>query len=379
MTTLSFENVKTCKELATLLNVDEKALAYVKLYKPEKECSTLACVFLAVLGNYGKCVCCGKSWFPQEHTDGKGVTTVDRGHFLLGPEFSHLEHPKLKACCCCDMELCRGIGYTNSLMMFPTDESILKLWLDNTGVMLSPETKKNVRSNPRNFQLAYWHFYPEHIYFDSSAGKYKKLERARYVDGDGSGIVRDTPNFPIPNNSLMRFKEERELELEQLPQQRWIRNELPQWVSKMLAKERQHTQPPPRDPAKSPVKKKARGTSPSAQSVSDSDSENYTRALFATKATYELEEVVLELRNKLSESKADNASLKSTIKELEKEIKDLKALVGEQKEIIGKLEAVLTSIKDDKKILSFDSLRRGGVLEKFVKEYTFFHTVEERM
>lgn len=99
----------------------------------------------------------------------------------------------------------------------------------------------------------------------------------------------------------------------------------------------------------------------------------------ATRLRNELDDITTDLRQKLKDSKSDNERLQFVIDELRKEVQDLNTMIGDQKTTIDKLESRLDELKKKKVLLSFDSLRPGGVLGKYVKDYTFFLTDEVKL
>ena len=111
MTTPPFLYLNTREELATVLECKDAALDFVSLCTPEKPCKTAGCDYPAADHNYNKCLVHGRWWIPTKHTSTDGCIRHDRGHMLLGPEFSIAQNPGAKACCC-DMASCKGIGYT---------------------------------------------------------------------------------------------------------------------------------------------------------------------------------------------------------------------------------------------------------------------------
>jgi hypothetical protein len=102
----------------------------------------------------------------------------------------------------------------------------------------------------------------------------------------------------------------------------------------------------------------------------------YRRAVEAKRAQTELEELVMELRAELKESGKKNTGLQHAVDGLNKEIEDLHGIIGNHKIEINRLESILEKVKAKKGTLTFDSLRSGGILEKYVKDFTYFATVE---
>jgi hypothetical protein len=147
---------------------------------PVYECWLQLHVYPAVERNYHKCVFHVQSWFPKKHVGADGKVSYDRGHLLLGPEFYLAKNPRATACSC-DMALCKGIGYMNSMSTFPTDSSTLDKYLRNTGVMLTSEKKQKSRENPTRHKLVYWHFDVAHRYFDSKPPKKLVSDKVSFI------------------------------------------------------------------------------------------------------------------------------------------------------------------------------------------------------
>jgi hypothetical protein len=141
MTTPPFLYLNTREELVTVLECKDAALDFVFLCTPEKPCKTAGCDYPAADHNYNKCLVHGRSWIPTKHTSTDGCIRHDRGHMLLGPEFSIAQNPGAKSCCC-DMACCKGIGYTASLFAIPSDPTVLDKYLRNSGVMFADEKRK---------------------------------------------------------------------------------------------------------------------------------------------------------------------------------------------------------------------------------------------
>jgi hypothetical protein len=70
---------------------------------PEKPCKTAGCDYPAADHNYNKCLVHRCLWIPTKHTSTDGCIRHDRGHMLLGPEFSIAQNPGAKAYCCYEM------------------------------------------------------------------------------------------------------------------------------------------------------------------------------------------------------------------------------------------------------------------------------------
>lgn len=297
MASRPFLNVNTRKELATVLECKDAALDFVSLCSPEKPCKAPGCDYPAVDGNYHMCVMHGRSWIPTKRKGTDGKTKHERGHLLLGYEFSVANNP-VKRVCSCDMASCKGIGYTSSLFTLPSEPATLETYLRNSGVMFTDEKKAKIRKNPRNFNLAYWHFDPGHRYYDEKDEKWHLVKSESYVDNDNDKKVWRTPNHPPPNNSLDKFIDETSLKQKVRPQERWIVRNLPPWFEKLRRVDRL-SGTPGKNPETSPLKKKSKNhVSPENFSENITHNINYRRAIEATRAQTELEEVVMVLQTR---------------------------------------------------------------------------------
>ena len=200
-----FLNVNTREDLASVLECQDAALDFVSLCSPEKPCKMPGCNYPAAKGNYNHCVLHGRSWIPTTRVAKDGTTAHDRGHLLLGHEFSAANN-SVKMVCCCDMASCKGIGYTSSLFkLVPADPTTLEKYVCKTGVMFTDDKKAKIRKNPQKYRLAYWHFEDMHRYYDEREKKWHLRKSESYIDNDNDKKVWNTPNHPPPNNSLDKF------------------------------------------------------------------------------------------------------------------------------------------------------------------------------
>ena len=148
-----------------------------------------------------------------------------------------------------------------------------------------------------------------------------------------------TPNHPPPNNSLDKFIDEVSLKGEVRPQDRWIVRQLPTGLKSCVVSTVNTAKNPERS---SPLKKKSKNhVSPENFSENITHNINYRRAVEATRAQTELEEVVTVLQGELKESGKKNDGLQHAIDGLNKEIQDLNGLIGDHEIQIKSLQNIL--------------------------------------
>ena len=116
------------------------------------------------------------------------------------------------------------------------------------------------------------------------------------------------------------------------------------------------------------MKKKSKNhVSPDLKNENVTHSVSYGRAVAAKRAQTKLEEVADVLRSKLNDSNKKNMGLQEAIDGLNKEIKNLNGIIGDDKFQIERLQRIVEDISK-KQVLTFDSLRCGGTLEKYVND-----------
>jgi hypothetical protein len=124
----SFDDVKSRQALADKINCDVKALDFVVIKTPEVLCSKNGCPFPSVGCNQGCCVCCSQSWYPKAGENSTVEFKTERGHLLLGPEFSRRKCPSGAHACDCDNQTCVGIGHCNDMFGFPSKAQLREQW-----------------------------------------------------------------------------------------------------------------------------------------------------------------------------------------------------------------------------------------------------------
>jgi hypothetical protein len=101
------------------------------------------------------------------------------------------------------------------------------------------DLKEKLLSGKEMFQVAAWHFSPQHREFDPITGRWKlKTHEGRYIDDDN----KCWKDFPPPNYLLDWFLSEYEDEMS-LPKNRWMQKSVPSWVKSYCACERQLPRP----------------------------------------------------------------------------------------------------------------------------------------
>jgi hypothetical protein len=219
-------------EVASLLSVPDAALDLVTLL--DEPCTTQGCNNLGIKGNCGgRCAFHSQSWFPQAKDKQNNLRTNRRGYELLGPEYQRNFGTKKPAMCCCNLEVCVGIGYSHhGMFRLPTEQVHLSKFLEKLPVSL--EKKALIKESPRNHHVAPWHFSPVHRKRDDE-GKWSFRQRddGVYFDGD-----RKRYAFPPPNYNPRDFIAEvrltkRGIERTCTPQKDLLSLPAPLWFSNM--------------------------------------------------------------------------------------------------------------------------------------------------
>eukprot|EP00978_Attheya_sp_CCMP212_P035684 scaffold156792_cov69-Attheya_sp.AAC.2 len=121
------------------------------------------CNNLGVQGNYrDMCNFHGKTWFPHARDDQNKLQPNCHGYELLGPEFHWNYKPGACLTCCCKLEVCVAIGYSNhGMFRLPSGNTHLTKFVEKLPVL--SENKLMMMEKPRSFNVAPWHFFsPEH-------------------------------------------------------------------------------------------------------------------------------------------------------------------------------------------------------------------------
>ena len=178
--------------LSEILNVPPKAIRLAK--GSTKLCKTAGCRHLALENNRKRCAVCAQSWYPK--------STKKFGHLLLGPEFLHQKGRQNCKCCCPSLK-CFGIGYCNGgNISFPKEAKYRKDYLKALGCK-----KNEIPTDGRNY-IGYWHFRPEHRYYDQKKQRwyvnYDLFSKEKpFFDPD----LRTNWIVPPPSNPLNDFIE----------------------------------------------------------------------------------------------------------------------------------------------------------------------------
>lgn len=217
---IPFNKITSPQELADKLGCPMKALAYVELVQPTQKCDTLQCPFPAAVRNRNFCVCCKQHWYPKVSTNSSGKQTFQRGHYLLGTEFLH--NNSNKRSCVCNNATCLGVGYTRTMLSFPSNEGKQREWYLALGDNITKAQKEKISKRPTKYFLAHWHFHPAHVEAYKSTTAYDCA--LIYPDDKGKRW-----SVPPPNASVESFKS--------LFEARPLPNVLPDWMGVMKEKE----------------------------------------------------------------------------------------------------------------------------------------------
>ena len=291
-----------------------------------------------------------------------------RGHGLFGPQFMRQYNGSTSppSACCCSLPVCEEIGYSHDGMMcLPTDVSeceealkVLNVPADRRAVILS---------GSRKFRVAPWHYDPRHrrrSQFDNKWMFPAVGARHVYRDADGKKF-----SFPPPNYSPKKFIEN-EIKFG-FGDDVTMGEALPAWARKMAHLEidlhvpdlvpRQAVATPTPSPnkrRKAPALSRKRRDSPESieiqklkgeLEVEKKKLESALSHIDGLKATVEvLENDKIRIKLERDQLKEENAELRATIQDLEQRL------------------------KEKKYCLSYDDIKPGGILGKYVSDFTFF-------
>ena len=338
-----FRKFKDRKELATSLGVTERALDYVKLVN-RGICRRNECPYPAVQRNYGFCCLHSQTWFPSGD---------QRGSLLLGDSFMRKDDERHAVCVCTNAN-CKRIGYTKSLVTVPGSPSHVRHDAIFGLNITDKELKNELLSGKRQFEVAYWHFHPEHRVFDPNKNMWQVTTGIRrYKDAEGK-VWHD---FPPVNYKLQNFLEEVNDHLS-LPRNRWLKDSFPAWVKSYCACE----EPEPTIP----------------ESISPKQGKAFKgRAVNLHKRNRELEDENMALRDDKMTMIEEIRQLKRALEKASNEKERHEECINEANEKIRCMQGRLLSIvQQPQGFLSFDDLKPGGRLGGFVGVYTYFDTYE---
>jgi hypothetical protein len=117
-----------------------------------------------------------QEWHPKNESN--------HGHKLLGWDFMCPLPGQIQVSCCCESNLCFGVGYYAYMARVPKDkvENII------LGLGCKGGHAHEVQKYPRVHHVAPWHFAPEHRYFDENNGVCKLVRYGsfdKFLDNDG--------------------------------------------------------------------------------------------------------------------------------------------------------------------------------------------------
>ena len=290
-----------------------------------------------------------------------------RGHGLFGPQFMRQYNGSTSppSACCCSLPICEEIGYSHDGMMcLPTDASDCEEALKVLNV--PADRRAIILSDSRNFRVAPWHYDSRHrrrSQFDNKWMFISVSARHVYRDADGKKF-----RFPPPNYSPKRFIEN-EIKVG-FGDEVTMGEILPSWARKMANLDvdlpnlvpRQGTTvtptPSPNKRRKAPVLSRKRQESPESielqklmehLEIEKKKLESALSHIDGLKATVEvLENDNIRIRLERNQLKEDNAELRAIVEDLEQKLKGKTCY------------------------LSYDDIKPGGILGKYVGDFTFF-------
>jgi hypothetical protein len=136
-------------DVASCLCVPDGTLDLVTLL--DETCPTQGCNNLGIHGyGGGRCVFHSQSWLPRAKDKDNKLRANRRGYELLGPEQHQRNFSSGFGACCCDLEVCIGIGYLHhGMFRMPADKMHVTKFVEKLSV--SSEKKARI--------IAPWNFF----------------------------------------------------------------------------------------------------------------------------------------------------------------------------------------------------------------------------
>ncbi|EJK68248.1 hypothetical protein THAOC_10592 [Thalassiosira oceanica] len=386
MTVFAFDlkEIRTATEMASKLSVGRRALDYVNL-STEKTCKTCA-VLPAALTNQNRCILCRQGWYPRLHGDDGERLEQCRGHKLYGPEFGRVYRGKVGKTCCCESEVCEGIGYSHQGMIrLPSEESQCVEFLRLLGIQ-SSRRRCEMAKDHRNHRVAHWHFHPEHKVLDQTTGMYTIKRLTTYKDGDNR-VHQSLGNNAPPNYKVERYVDE--ITLSDGYRRGGYDDKPPSWL-RHLARLQQTNDPRYAIRQAAPTPRRGVSTESTWRSASKVARVSTTKKAPRGKRmspdqeeSYELLQKNVELRALLKEREDElngvlkaNGKLRATIELKEDELVKIKIKLDhalrENESLRNKIKNLEARLKENNSCLSYDDLKPGGKLTMHVKDFTFF-------
>lgn len=379
------KDIHTRTELAEKLRVDIKALDLVTLTK--SSCTNNGCSLPAVLNNSNRCVLCSQSWYPRLKNEKDEDMKYCRGHGLFGAQFMRLygERKSAPPTCCCTSLLCEKIGYSHEGMLrLPTDAADCKEATRVLGILDSQKRDKIVK-NSRAYRVAPWHYHERHL-MRGDNGKWIFRDMPKYKDTDGKSFP-----FPPPNANVQHYIDHK------IPSFEYARggydDTLPLWV-KDVSKVQAATVAAAAGPTsnvQAATKAAVAGVPTSSSRTTTPSSANKVRKVATPSpqkrtprkrsspeaiALEEREEQVRDLQAKLNSALEHIEGLRATVELQGQELIQIRLerdnLLDQNKELKSKIEM----LEQKKCVITYDMLRSGGQLHKYVNDFTFFPDVE---
>ncbi len=353
--------IKTRTELANALAVDVKALGLVKLLCTT--CTTAGCNYPAVENNHKRCILCQQSWFPRQYNKKGKLLKNCRGHGLYGPQFMRTWEDISPTSCCCEMPLCEKIGYSHhGMFALPTDPDQRKEAIRVLGIK-TPEIVNNLME--KGGWACPWHYRDKHrVKGDDGAWQLRKMPK--YWDADGKRF-----DYPPPNADIQLFIDN------EIPAHGYSRggydDSLPPWVAIMIKCEEAAEDNTPSTKAATPKRgNKVRKTAAATPSPRPPRKRQSPEAA----ALEEAEDEKRMLRAQLQSALDGMEGLTATVEARDNEIIQIRIELKEERLKNTALERKIKELEERNGLLSYDALRPGGILEHFVKDFSFFPDFE---
>ena len=229
------------------------------------------------------------------------------------------------------------------------------------------DRRSNILADPRKYRVAPWHYKKEHR-MKSSDGNWTIRKLDTYKDDDGLSF-----EFAPPNYNMKRFiEEEIESPCSVYPRGSYD-DSLPHWVKVMKRKQEDVAVTGPSqmncDNLSTPKRKAAAN---SKRQKSSTPRPPRKRPSPEEEEINDLKEIARDLQAKLDSALSQIDELNATVK-LERGEK-LRVTIERDKllEENSRLKSKIEELEEKKLVLSYEDLKPGGVLEDFVKDFTYF-------
>lgn len=362
---IHLKDITTRTELAAALNVDIKAIGLITL--SSTTCRNKNCNLPAALHNNTYCIVHSQTWFPRTTTAKGKKSKNSRGHGLYGRKYMSVYNGvEQKKTCCCENDLCNKIGYSHEGMFHPPyHEKDCKEALWVLGIT-SKEARDEIAANPNNYHIAPWHYHNYHRKMGDD-GKWV-LRESIAPDGKYRDNEKKPFGYPPPNASVQNYINA-EIPLD-YPRGGYD-DTLPSWYRKFALMQREEEEKS-NDAAKTLHATPKRSKGNKAQKITPSPRRARKRTSPESAELEEMKQVARELQAKLDSALEHIKELNAVVELKEGENIQIRLENNKLREENSELRRMIDMLEQQKAIISYDSLKEGGILGNYVNDFTWF-------